>query len=128
MTGLRELLDAATPQPWRVQGWDDAEHAWFVTGGGPEFSAIEYGIFCALAWLDEGADSPRPRANVHLAALAPELARLVLDMGEALGRLIEDAEPDAHATSEPHPVPGKCHWCDARRALARLYRIGKGEA
>ena len=111
MPGLRDILDAATPGGWRVQGWDDEERCWFVLGGGPEFSAAEHGVAAALVQPTETVDSPRAIANARLIALAPELAALVLEMGDWLRNW-----------TELNPPP---QGIRARELLARLDQLGK---
>lgn len=84
LTGLRALVQAATPGPWGI--------APFLGGviGGTALTLPANGE--QFAWFDEfagpdGAEFDVPHGpNARLAALAPTLAQLVLDMGEALGR------------------------------------------
>jgi len=89
MSGLEELLANATPGPWSSGGW-----------------AVYRG--------ERFTDSHEPVASVHgdteatatLIALAPDLAKLALDMGETLREYDETCE---------------CGTCHKNRALlARL--------
>lgn len=96
MTGLRELLAAATPGPWEFVASE------MTIRGGAFRSPIAVGSrITSIA-----------RADASLIALAPELARLVLDMGEELAAW--------------YAIDG--HRSDTTAALlARLDRIGKEE-
>lgn len=96
MTGLRELLEQATPGPWEFVASE------MTIRGGAFRSPIAVGSrITSIA-----------RADASLIALAPELARLVLDMGEELAAW--------------YAIDG--HRSDTTAALlARLDRIGKEE-
>ena len=79
MPGLRETLEAATPGPW----------TWM--GGYPQRITNPGAILIAETFTD-----PDSRAyNAELIALAPELAALVLDMGEHIREHGFGAESDA---------------------------------
>jgi hypothetical protein len=71
MSGLRKTLEAATPGPWVVS---DAEHDM-----GREWRHV-------YMPADDVEVLWQTPADARLIALAPELAALVLDMGEALDR------------------------------------------
>lgn len=68
-TNLKRLLDAATPGPWRIS----------LTEGISGLGFAE----------DFYQDDPREKANVTLAAAAPDLAQDALRMREALHDLNE---------------------------------------
>jgi len=94
---LAELLAAATPGPWR-HGYDDGsgragEDNWRgrETGGGyitQVGSEDEKGLpFCVVSGGEDSWSLPQGverKEDARLIALAPDLARLALDMGEAL--------------------------------------------
>jgi len=78
--GLRETLEAATPGPWAWNsgGYSDSGHP--LMGLQNAENPTSYPVLdCAVLGDPEPADA-------RLIALAPELASLVLDMGEALDR------------------------------------------
>ena len=95
MPGLRDILDAATPGPWVVR----EQAPWDVLTEWEENDPFPRGrlVICEHA----GVDAP-------LIALAPELAALCLDMGEALRNPKDVYDVDA--------------------LLARLDQLGKEEA
>ena len=70
MPGLRDILDAATPGPWvadeALSEPGELHNVWRAQGSG--YVAVAHDI--------------TEFADVRLIALAPELAALVLDMGE----------------------------------------------
>lgn len=113
MTGLRELLDAATPGPWEYDGFEHVVS--------PEITDIVCGL-----WQRPGADGvpdPQMETDARLIALAPELARLCLDMGHQLERWRNAAmQRDTYLEAIPEAVE------TADALLARLDRIGKEEA
>jgi hypothetical protein len=95
--GLRETLEAAARSPWVYRDEDGRvidPDGYFVVSvsGSPENKELA--------------------ASGRLAALAPELASLVLDMGEALRRLIAYEESYEGVTSPDNAL------------LARLDQIG----
>ena len=107
MPGLRDILDAATPGEW----WVDADEE------NLDVRAVEHAVarVAGAMTMEPDADpgvKARALADASLMALAPELAALVLDMGEAL----------AH-TSIP-PGFSREH---SRDLLARLDAIGREE-
>jgi hypothetical protein len=71
LMGLRETLEAATPGPWR-----DAEWGGLVVEADTE-NPIAYHVL---------------RDNARLIALAPELAALVLDMGEFIRNVCDPTD------------------------------------
>jgi hypothetical protein len=95
MSGLEELLANATPGPWSSGGW-----------------AVYRG--------ERFTDSHEPVASVHgdteatatLIALAPDLARLVLDMGDLYVGILHDLDNGDD--------PGRGQKDAARALLARL--------
>lgn len=89
---LRELLDAATPGPWEYDGFEHVVS--------PEITDIVCGLWQRPA--ADGVPDPQTETDARLIALAPELAQLCLDMGEAGRELLIAAEsltnPDEVAT------------------------------
>ena len=114
MPGLRETLEAATPGRWLVS-LEDGDEWWF--GGGDDGQAVirpedgnEWESVCVMS-----GDSP----NARLIALAPELAALVLDMGELLLRILDrDHHGDFINGENAKPE-------DVAALLARLDQLGK---
>ena len=103
MPGLRDILDAATPGPWVVR----EQAPWDVLTEWEENDPFPRGrlVICEHA----GVDAP-------LIALAPELAALVLDMGEyveATGRYLA-------SMNDPSPAVAQ-----SEALLARLDQLGK---
>jgi hypothetical protein len=85
---LAELLANATPGPWGN----------FM--GPSVLRAYDHQTRLAIFDAHEGTDYEQPaEANARLSALAPDLARLALDMGGALDTLAGMA----------HPVTGEDH-------------------
>ena len=102
--GLRDILDAATPGPWAWNsgGYSDSGHP--LMGLQNAENPTSYPVLdCAVLGDPEPADA-------RLIALAPELAALVLDMGEFI--------------TEKFGVDG---WLDdgSQALLARLDQLGK---
>lgn len=69
-THLKCLLDEATPGPWRISRTEGISGLGFAE--------------------DFYQDDPRKKANVTLAAAAPELAQEVINLRDALGYLVEE--------------------------------------
>jgi hypothetical protein len=92
VTDVRGILNKATPGPWPVTEtrYSDDYSCW-------------------------GTAVEPTEANAQLAALAPELAALVLDMGEELRRSLPQDESMDHGRDP-----------DRRALLARLDQLGKG--
>lgn len=85
---LREMVAAATPGPWIIN-YDPMEETFFHSG------------------LKDSSDDP----DATLIALAPSLALLVADMGEALARV----------RAARHPTTGNAaSWALTDGLLARL--------
>ena len=87
--GLRETLEAATPGPWAWNsgGYSDSGHP--LMGLQNAENPTSYPVLdCAVLGDPEPADA-------RLIALAPELAALVLDMGEHIREHGFGAESDA---------------------------------
>ena len=116
--GLRDILEAATPGPWEVD----------ASGEGLDVYAPEHKT--ATVWvhlagpmtMGDDADAgvkARAMADAQLVALAPELAALVLDMGDFL-REIEDVLERDEASD----------WFerDFHSLLARLDQLGKEQS
>ena len=86
---LRELLERATPGPWKFHDSSDRR------GHKGEFRSPppHFGFMLIGPWIND--------ADPELMALAPDLASLVLDMADALRTVREDwAIHD-----------DDCHWC-----------------
>ncbi len=113
---LAELLEAVTPGPWECVTYADED--WVARPPGPvKFSPAD-------EWLivSDVANGSLRRADGSLIALAPDLARLALDMGEALRTIRDDT-----ACDDP-----ECP-CSAGKIAALLARLdgvaaGKEEA
>ena len=89
MPGLRDILEAATPGPWAWNsgGYSDSGHP--LMGLQNAENPTSYPVLdCAVLGDPEPADA-------RLIALAPELAALVLDMGEHVREHGFGAESDA---------------------------------
>ena len=95
---LRSLADEATPGPWR-----------FI----PE--SDEYIVFAPQAHTGHAAGHGETPANTRLMALAPDLARLCAELGEALDSAIRLLAP-----AEQRDSPG---WKHAERVLAKLSEL-----
>jgi hypothetical protein len=78
---LEELLAAATPGPWEpiIEAGDEW---WFGQGSQARIRGAKQHEWSSLAVL--GCDDEEEKADARLIALAPDLARLALDMGDAL--------------------------------------------
>jgi hypothetical protein len=87
---LAELLANATPGPWWIDHDGFGEATWVHARGDVEVSLVQGG---------EVGD-----ADARLIALAPDLARLALDMGEALQRLVAMEESYTGETSPDHAL------------------------
>ena len=72
---LDRLADEATPGPWHETGWDDTCPGWWINGGGEPGSQAERGVAVTFVLPLETDESPQPKANAALIALAPQLAR-----------------------------------------------------
>lgn len=73
-TRLQHLLDRATPGPWEARDPD------CITSQNGE-----------VLWnADQAVDWNRNDHDVHLAALAPQLAQEVINLRDALGYLMEE--------------------------------------
>ena len=122
MSGLEELLANATPGPWANYMGPDVVRK-------NDYSALRLAIF------DSYDDPPGPQtdgeANARLAALAPDLARLALDMGEALRGIV--AGYDRELASAIVPLHGVSVYVSATEAdriggvLARLDGLAAGK-
>jgi hypothetical protein len=83
---LAELLAAATPGPWEHRLWGTTEDEWpdrrvsvgTTTGHG-----------AAVCISPRYGELNQSKTDARLIALAPDLARLALDMGEALRNIEE---------------------------------------
>jgi hypothetical protein len=112
MPDLRALLAAATPGPWRVE--DD----WSDYGGvdrGPEGSS----------WIDPHGAYSSERADNELMALAPDLARLVLEAEEAMRAIVEIDATSSYKSI--YSCPGEMASF-ARDFLARSREVTGGGA
>ena len=100
LTGLRALLEAASPSPWNIGISTDVEYGpWPVM---------------RIAEMRDPTDQREVQANRRLAALAPTLAQLVLDMGEALGKMEQEY------SGNDETIRRDLMLKDARDIIARL--------
>ena len=131
---LAELLAAATPGPWR-HGYDDGsgragEDNWRgrETGGGyitQVGSEDEKGLpFCVVSGGEDSWSLPQGverKEDARLIALAPDLARLALDMGEALRMVRNELWEQQERDAPPHGYKRKEALIEsADSVLARL--------
>lgn len=83
-THLKCLLEKVTPGPWEARDSD------CITSQGGE-----------VLWnTDQAVDWNRNDQDVHLAALAPQLAQEVISLRDALGYLIEEVLSAAENTKD----------------------------
>jgi hypothetical protein len=110
LSELRELREAATPGPWYVEG-----NSVFTTEPRDQYVVEEV--------ADVVTDARTPRdADARLIALAPDLARLVEELGEALQALHERVEMDE---SVGICLSSRVESLNAGSALAKLEALGK---
>ena len=104
---LRELLDAATPGPWKIHNWNEG---WVHHDGDP------HNVPATRVFKTIFGDDAR------LIALAPDLASLVLDMADALQGVVADPEAIEHPRAPSTITRGMREHMAA--LLARVERLG----
>lgn len=115
MTGLRELLAQATPGPWMHTG--EADDDWGFVALGESGGHGTYGF-------DATHDLPQAVHDARLIALAPELAQLCLDMGDALDLMLDMSARLYRDPNQMNYEEKRMRDDNCRVLLARLARIG----
>lgn len=113
MSGLRDLLAAATPAPWLVSVAPDYDQ-------GVEYRHVHFGEHG-----DDEVGYYLLPADARLIALAPDLAQLACDMGDALRAYV-----NAHSAGCDAALFTKgactCEASTVRALLARLDSLHTG--
>jgi hypothetical protein len=118
VTRLEELLANATPGPWIAK----TDGMFPVVTKNDSFATV-------MEFSQYGQDGrPEASANASLVALTPDLARLALDMGEALGKGYWDVTTGAWRCAMCDSRDGHEEGCSHGTLLARLDALGKGRA
>lgn len=114
MSGLRGLVEKATPGPWEFDGF---EHVVSL-----EVADIVCGLWQGLR--AEGVPTPDMEADAALIALAPDLALWAADAAIELDAVKDDLPPHVWEFHKMHSEPdGEAEDCIVCRIAALLARF-----